>query len=155
MMNQKNDYSSVVPVLAHYRKCRGSIEKRTHIEEGKEKAKVLKAAKMDIATLRAIREIVNKEKENFRVEERVQERNEHNTNVWNNFKNSLQGRPKRRKIITREQAKKQNAESYKAAYINAINNLEEPLPMRFLQIWEKKIKIVETTVQINICNRKM
>ena len=118
--------------MAHYRKCCGSIKKRTHIKEGKDKAKVPKAAKMDIATLRAIREIMNEEKENFRVEERVQERNEHNINVWNNFKNSLQGRPKRRKIITHEQAKKQNAESYEAAYINAINNLEEPLPMRLL-----------------------
>jgi len=119
-------------VSAHLRRRSGSTKKRTHIREGKERAELSKKTKMDPETFRAINQLMDQDKENFRVEQRNQEMNELNALAWNNFRNDLRARPKRPKIQTREQAKQDRARKYQAEYIEAVNNLERPIPIRFL-----------------------
>jgi len=147
------DSCKLVPVKQHYRKLPGGgstkkgasakkknvkksvpVKRKTNIKERKEMAKLSKGSKMDPATFRAIVVQMNRDKENFPVEQRNQERNERNALLWNNFRNSVQRQPKRRKIKTREQVKKDKAVEFEARYIDALNNLNKPLPMEFMQL---------------------
>ena len=101
-------------------------------KEGKERARLSKENKMDHETFQALCLSMDIEKENFVPDPRHREKNEHNAMLWNNFRNNVQRLPRKRNIKTREEVKKERAQQFQSRYIDAINNLEEPMPMRFL-----------------------
>ena len=106
--------------------------KRTHIKEGKERARLSKAKKMDHESFKAIWEQMDSDKENFVPDQRSQERNELNAMLWNNFRNNVQHLPRKRNIKTRKEAKKEKAKQFQSRYIDALNNLDKPMPIEFM-----------------------
>ena len=87
---------------------------------------------MEYATFRAIWQQMDLDKENFVVDQKTIERNERNAMLWNNFRNNVQRLPKKCKIKTREQVKKEKAQQFQSGYIDALNNLDQAMPMEFL-----------------------
>ena len=108
--------------------------KRTHIKEGKERARLSKVKGMDHESFKAILGQMDRDKENFVPDQGSQVRNEQNALLWNNFRNRVQRLPRQRKIKTREEVKKEKARQFQARYIEALNNLDEPMPAEFQSI---------------------
>ena len=108
--------------------------KRTHIKEGKERARLSKVKGMDHESFKAILGQMERDKENFVPDQGSRVRNEQNALLWNDFRNRVQHLPRKRKIKTREEVKKEKARQFQARYIEALNNLDEPMSAEFQRI---------------------
>ena len=139
------DSLKVVPVKQHIRRRPGGgsskkgtrksvafkknvrAKKKTHIKEEKQRAKLSNKPHMDPDMFQATMMQMDYNKENFRSEQANREINEKNVHLWNEFGNRVIHLPKQRIVKTREAVKREKAEKLQAEYIDALNNLDEPM----------------------------
>jgi len=123
--------AKVVPVRAFFRRFPGSAG-RTNIREANDKHGKSVDSKMDVDSFRAIMGHLDNEHLNFPDEQRNHELNRENRLQWQTFQEGMRGRRRRKKVLTRERTKQDKALKERNDWIRAINDLEKPLPGRFI-----------------------